>query len=191
MFNKRMEEMEKHIETSTKLFPFLKKKFEECQDTLTMVMTDWDKHRAQLVHLGEKVIQLDSWKEDRLTQMLAQLQQELAEKEEALEKLQATVQENQKARPPSIATTSTNTMIETILVSSPSICIPQEKLGEFEKHTRGIGSKLLRKMGYDGQGLGKRRQGILSPIVATPRAKHEGLGFDGRSENPITMKTIL
>jgi hypothetical protein len=46
-------------------------------------------------------------------------------------------------------------------------------------------------MGYDGQGLGKRRQGILSPIVATPWVKHEGLGFNGRMENPMTMKTIF
>jgi hypothetical protein len=46
-------------------------------------------------------------------------------------------------------------------------------------------------MGYDGQGLGKRRQGILSPIVATLRVKHEGLGFDGRGENPMTMKTTF
>jgi hypothetical protein len=46
-------------------------------------------------------------------------------------------------------------------------------------------------MGYDGQGLGKRRQGILSPIVAMPKAKHEGLIFVGRSENSITMKTIF
>jgi hypothetical protein len=46
-------------------------------------------------------------------------------------------------------------------------------------------------MGYDGQGIGKRRQGILSPIVVTPWAKHEGLGFDGRSENSITMKKTI
>jgi hypothetical protein len=77
------------------------------------------------------------------------------------------------------------------LVSSPSIDISLENIGDFEKHTRGIGSKLLRKMGYDGQGIGKRRQGILSPIVATPWVKHEGLGFDGRVENPMTMKTIF
>jgi hypothetical protein len=43
--------------------------------------------RAQLVQLGEKVIQLDRWKEDKLTQMMTQLQKELAEKEEALENL--------------------------------------------------------------------------------------------------------
>jgi len=82
-------------------------------------------------------------------------------------------------------------MIETTLVSSPFIDIFQEKLGEFEKHTRDIGSKLLRKMGYDGQGLGKRRQGILSPIVATPRVKHEGSSFDARGANPMTMNTIF
>jgi hypothetical protein len=111
--------------------------------------------------------------------MLSQLQHEVVEKKEALEKLQASVQGNHKARPLSIAISSTNTMTETISISSPSICNPQDQIGEFEKHTRGIGSKLLNKMGYDGQGIYKRRQGILSPIVVTPRAKHEGLGFDG------------
>jgi hypothetical protein len=40
------------------------------KDTLIMVMTYWDKHIAQIAHLGEKVIQLDSWKEDKITQML-------------------------------------------------------------------------------------------------------------------------
>jgi hypothetical protein len=69
--------------------------------------------------------------------------------------------------------------------------ISGELLSEFEKHTKGIGSKILMKMSYDGQGLDNSRQGILSPIVATPWAKHEGLGFDRRSENAITMKTIF
>jgi hypothetical protein len=31
----------------------------------------------------------------------------------------------------------------------------------------------------------------LSLIVATSWVNHEGLGFDGRSENSITMKTIF
>jgi hypothetical protein len=44
-------------------------------------------------------------------------------------------------------------------------------------------------MGYDGHEVRKRRQGILNTIVATPWVKHEDLGFDGRGENPMTMKT--
>jgi hypothetical protein len=43
--------------------------------------------------------------------MLAQLEQELEEKEEALEKLQETIQENWEASPPSISIALTNTMI--------------------------------------------------------------------------------
>jgi hypothetical protein len=54
-----MEDMEKH-DTSFKLLPLLKKKFKEGQDSLTVVMKDWDKQKAQLVYLGEKVIHKDN-----------------------------------------------------------------------------------------------------------------------------------
>jgi hypothetical protein len=84
-----------------------------------------------------------------------------------------------------------NTMTKTTLVSSPFVDNSLEQIGDFEKCTRGIGSNLLRHMRYDGQGLGKGSQGILSPIVIAQRGKHEGLIFDGRVENPITMKTIF
>jgi hypothetical protein len=46
-------------------------------------------------------------------------------------------------------------------------------------------------MGYYGQMIGRRIEGILIPIVATPWFNHEGLGFDGRGENFMTMKTIF
>jgi hypothetical protein len=50
-------------------------------------MEDWDKNRVQLVQLGEKVIQLDNWQEERFTQMMAQVAPRIGKKEEALAKL--------------------------------------------------------------------------------------------------------
>jgi hypothetical protein len=43
--------------------------------------------------------------------------------------------------------------------------LSKELLGDFENHTRSIGSKLVRQMGYGIQGIGKRIQGISNPIV--------------------------
>jgi len=62
-------------------------------------------------------------------------------------------------------------------------------IGYFEKHTRGIGSKIMFKMGYEGKGLGKHAQGIDEPIIVEKRPKYLGLGY-GESYGESSKATI-
>ncbi|WOL13520.1 hypothetical protein Cni_G22290 [Canna indica] len=51
------------------------------------------------------------------------------------------------------------------------------RIGAFEKHTRGFGSKMMAKMGFiPGTGLGRDGQGIINPLTAVKRPKSRGLG---------------
>ena len=55
-----------------------------------------------------------------------------------------------------------------------------EKFGAFEKHTSGFGSRMLAKMGFQGEGsgVGKGGTGIKEPITAEMRARRVGLGAE-------------
>lgn len=59
-----------------------------------------------------------------------------------------------------------------------SISSPSNAFGAFERHTSGVGSKLLAKWGYQGQGsgLGKTADGIAEPLRVEVRTKRLGLG---------------
>ena len=70
-----------------------------------------------------------------------------------------------------------------------SISSLERCVGSFEKHTRGIGSKLMLKMGYEGKGLGKHEQGMIEPIMIEERPKKFGLGYvQSYGKNSTAMK---
>jgi hypothetical protein len=64
-----------------------------------------------------------------------------------------------------------------------------DEVGCFQKYTKGIGSKLLNKIGFEGKGLGKNCQGIQKPIQICVRPRNEGLGYEGQTIN-ATIKFV-
>ncbi|KAG8046934.1 hypothetical protein GUJ93_ZPchr0008g12857 [Zizania palustris] len=89
------------------------------------------------------------------------------------------------------AGTMAESVTETIAVASTTGEVSREKivesnsakLGTFEMHTTGFGSKMMAKMGFiDGTGLGKDGQGIVQPIQPIQRPKSLGLGVEFDSE---------
>ena len=62
--------------------------------------------------------------------------------------------------------------------SSPSSCVfLDDDFTVFENHTTGIGSKLLKKMGYEGKGLDINGQRIVNPIKVEELPDQVGLGY--------------
>lgn len=102
-----------------------------------------------------------------------QLQIQLRATEEAWEKMKF----NKGLEKPPSSTSEVNN------VGNSSISFSHDDdLGVFGKKTTGIGARLMKKMGYEGKGLGANGQSIVNPIQAVGLPRHSGLGYVRKEE---------
>jgi G-patch domain/Zinc finger C-x8-C-x5-C-x3-H type (and similar) len=64
-------------------------------------------------------------------------------------------------------------------ITFPNVFRVDNNFGDWEKFTKGIGSKIMQKLGYvTGEGLGKRKQGICEPVSAKIYIQGKSLDFN-------------
>ena len=77
-----------------------------------------------------------------------------------------------------------------VKINSPNSCMfPDNDFTLFENHTTRIGSKLLKKMGYEGKVLGINGQGIINPIKVEELPRQAELGYVDKEVGEFTRTT--
>ena len=117
----------------------MKRDFYILKDMVQILFED----RKESTRLHEKLVAMKQEKEE-IIQRLHEMEMQLHQAQEAL----------------------TKNMLESEVKHSylSSISSLERCVGSFEKHTRGIGSKLMLKMGYEDKGIGKHTQGMIDSI---------------------------
>ena len=68
----------------------------------------------------------------------------------------------------------------------------EDHVGNFEKHTKGIGRRLMEGSGWkDGQGLGSKGQGRPTMIDNQGQQGRDGLGFKKSNQRPGTSTSSM
>ena len=67
--------------------------------------------------------------------------------------------------------------------------VDNKQFAMWEKHSKGFGSKMLTKMGYDGKGLGKDGDGIIHPVTITKKNKFNNDGEEAVNTNQEHVTT--
>ena len=84
-----------------------------------------------------------------------------------------------------VSASSEPSVVEPSVVEQPPepapIDHPSQSKPEWERHTKGIGSRLLAKMGFTGR-LGKDATGTAEPVQVSKRPDGLGLGFGGEEK---------
>ena len=62
------------------------------------------------------------------------------------------------------------------------------ELGPWEKHNRGFASKIMKRMGYNGKGLGKLENGIIKPISVKTMRKEETEQMSQTEKNETNIR---
>lgn len=118
-----------------------------------------------------------------------ELQEEIRTKDALLEKMQQGEHKKEMNSKLDVGT-MTEYIVSCSHVNSSSHLVSDIPLGQFEKHTKGIRSKLMVKMGFNRKCLGKNGQGDANPIQVEDQPQFVGLGYSsGQMEIEESSKT--